>query len=348
MSGSEHGGDHWSAGPIELDFSVNLNPLGLPAAVRAALLDQVDRFSAYPDPQTRALRSALADHHRVSPERVVCGNGAADLIHRLAQVVRPAQALVLAPTFSEYERAVRLVGGAVAHHRLEPDDFTVRADLLEKIQPGCRLVVVCQPNNPTGRLADPALLVELARRCQAVDALLLVDECFLPFSQGDSLLDRLDDCPNLVVLRAFTKLYAMAGLRLGYLVTAQRSLLERLRAWTPPWTVSAVAEAAGLAALGLGPAWIEDTRRLVARQRQSLSAGLSALGLTVTASQANYVLARARFPLTERLAHQGLLVRDCSNFVGLDARWHRFAVRPAPEQDRLLAVLAQLHRPSAE
>ncbi|MDR1214266.1 MAG: threonine-phosphate decarboxylase CobD [Propionibacteriaceae bacterium] len=343
MPWSEHGGDHWSIGPIELDFSVNLNPLGLPAAVRAALVDQVDHFAAYPDPKTRVLRTALGQWHGVDPQWIVCGNGAADLIYRLAQAVRPAQGLVLAPTFSEYERAIRLAGGKVVHHQLTAaNDFRVGADLLDRVQPGCQLAVVCQPNNPTGRLADPDLLMALARRCRSVGALLLVDECFLPFSDGPSLIDRLDDHPNLVVLRAFTKLYAMAGLRLGYLVTAQPDLLDRLRAWTPPWTVSAAAEAAGLAALDLGPSWIETTRRTVADLRQSLTAGLSALGLTVTDSQANYVLARAAHPLAQSLAARGLLVRDCSNFIGLDSHYHRFAVRPAAEQDRLLTVLAQV------
>ncbi len=330
-----------------LDFSANTNPLGMSPAALAAARAALPLCDRYPDPACSQLRRAIAEREGLpglEPGMVACGAGAADLVYRLARALSPARALVCAPTFSEYERALALEGCAVSRHRLAPErGFSLDEGVLDEIVPGVGLVALCEPNNPTGVVSDPALLREVLLRCERVGATLLVDECFLGF---------LDDAPartmaryvaahhRLVVLRAFTKLYGMAGLRLGYALCSDPALVEGLARAGAPWPVSTVAQAAGIAALG-DDAFLAATRELVGAQRAALIGGIGELGLRVVEGRANYLLFRARGArLAERLAERGVLVRACGDFVGLDDAWCRVAVRLPGQNARLLDALA--------
>ena len=240
MTPYTHGGDVLTArarfGGDVLDCSANLNPLGMPPAVQAAAAAAAADSARYPDPLCRALRAAIAAHDGVAPEQVLCGGGAAELIFRLAYALRPRRALITAPAFSEYEEALTAAGCAVTRHPLRRENrFDVDGGLLDVIAPGVELVFLCTPNNPTGRLVDGALLRAAAEQCRAVGAVLAVDECFLPLSDGagPGLAPCLAEHPNLLLLRAFTKSYAMAGLRLGYALSANGGLLERMAAAGP-------------------------------------------------------------------------------------------------------------------
>ena len=349
MAEYTHGGDVLTArsryGGAVLDFSTNLNPLGIPdqAAQAAAQADG----SAYPDALCRQLRQAIAAHDGVEAEQVICGNGAADLIFRLAFALRPQKALLLAPTFSEYEEALACVGCQVERYALDSArDFDLDAGFLEAVTPGIELVFLCTPNNPTGRLISTQLLVEIARKCEAVGARLVVDECFLPLADegGQGLAPYLAEFPHLFLLRAFTKSYAMAGLRLGYGLSADRDLLERLSGFAQPWSVSAPAQAAGTAAFTLCPNWPEGARALVARERPILEVGLAELGCTVVPSQANYLLFRLEHvtDLKEKLLQKGILIRSCANYHNLGPDWYRVCVRGGEENRRLLAALKEV------
>ena len=343
-----HGGDIRTAqaacGGAVLDFSANLNPLGMPAAVREAAA-QAD-CAPYPDPLCRDLRRAIAAYDGVGEEQVVCGNGAADLIFRLAFALRPRKALVTAPTFSEYEQALTCVGCEMARYALDQNkNFDLDAGFLDAVGPDVDLVFLCTPNNPTGRLMDEALLLDIARRCGAVGAVLVVDECFLPLAAGGpGLAPWLEDYPNLVLLRAFTKSYAMAGLRLGYCLTANQSLREALGKFAQPWSVSTPAQAAGVAAFTCCPNWAAEGRRFVEEARPGLAAGLTAAGCTVIPGQANYLLFRLPgvADLKERLLARGMLIRSCANYHGLGADWYRVCIRSERENQRLLAALREV------
>lgn len=232
-----HGGDIYSPHPVPegerlLDFSANLNPLGMPEEVRQALCSHVEEYAAYPDPLCRSLRQALAEHHRLCPEWFLCGNGAADLIFRLAFGTRPKRALIPAPTFAEYAQALTEAGCETTRYVLsEQQDFLLDERFLKTVQPGVDLVFVCNPNNPTGLITQRSLLERLLERCEQVGARLCVDECFLDFLPEEPLLTvlpLLEKHPNLLVLRAFTKLYAMAGIRLGYGVCSDPQLLSAM------------------------------------------------------------------------------------------------------------------------
>ena len=345
-----HGGDILTAqaayGGEVLDFSANLNPLGMPAPVAEAARQAADQSTCYPDPLCRDLRRAIAAHDGVGEKQVVCGNGAADLIFRLVFALKPKKALVTAPAFSEYEEAVTCVGCQVVRYTLDQDkNFDLDAGFVDAIESDTDLVFLCTPNNPTGRLIDQELLLAAAEKCRGLGAVLAVDECFLPLScGGPGLAPWLVEYPNLLLLRAFTKSYAMAGLRLGYALCADAALLERMSAGGPPWSVSTPAQAAGVAALGQCPDWPSQARAFLERERPALAEGLSALGLDVVPGQANYLLFRAAgtADLKESMLTQGVLIRSCANYHGLGEDWYRVCVGQAEQNRRLLAALREV------
>ena len=345
-----HGGDILTAqaayGGEVLDFSANLNPLGMPAPVAEAVRQAADQSARYPDPLCRDLRRAIAVHDGVGEEQVVCGNGAADLIFRLVFALKPKKALVTAPAFSEYEEAVTCVGCEVARYTLDQSrNFDLDAGFVDAIGHDTDLVFLCTPNNPTGRLIDEDLLEKVVKRCGAVGAVLVVDECFLPLATGGpGLAPWLEDYPHLVLLRAFTKSYAMAGLRLGYCLTANEGLREQLGKFAQPWSVSTPAQAAGVAALTVCPHWPAEGRRFVEKARPGLAAGLTAAGCTVIPGQANYLLFRLPgvADLKEKLLERGVLIRSCANYHGLGPDWYRVCVRGEEENRRLLAALSEV------
>lgn len=344
-----HGGD-WAGYRAEfgcdaLDFSANVSPLGLPAGVAAAITNALPTADRYPDPLCRELRAALAGAEGVPADWILCGNGAADLIFRLALAVRPRRALLPAPTFAEYEAALQTVGCAVQRVFLrEENEFAVTEEFVDAVTPETDIVFLCQPNNPTGQVTPPALVERLVRRCAECGAVLVVDECFLDFlpdRDAWTAKQLLRDAPQLVILKAFTKLYAMAGVRLGYALCGDATLLEKMRGAGQPWAVSSLAQAAGLAALQ-ETAYAGAVRALIAEQRPRMAAGLRALGLRVMDGQANYLLFRATPDFGEKLRRRGAVVRSCANYPGLDAAWYRTAVRTAEENTRLLQIMGEI------
>ena len=343
-----HGGD-WAGyraqyGQDALDFSANVSPLGLPEGVAKAITAALATADRYPDPFCRALRAKLAVHETVPAAHILCGNGAADLIFRLVWAAKPRTALLPAPTFAEYAAALETAGCTVRRHFLrESEDFAVTEAFISAVDEDTDMVFLCQPNNPTGQLTALPLMEQILHRCAACGTLLVVDECFLDFLPDHALhtAKGLLGEGNLVILKAFTKLYGMAGVRLGYALSADTALLEQMQACGQPWGVSSLAQAAGVAALK-ETAYVDEVRALIARQRPVLTAGLRALGLRVIDGKANYLLFRAPADLNERLRPLGTQVRSCANYPGLGPEWYRTAVRTAPENARLLELMKEV------
>ena len=344
-----HGGD-WAGyrarfGHDALDFSANVSPLGLPQGVADAIVAALPTADRYPDPLCRELRTALSRAEQLPEPWILCGNGAADLIYRLVWAFNPRRALLPAPTFAEYAAALESVGCEVKRKTLhEADDFAVTEAFVQAVNQSIDLVFLCQPNNPTGQITPPELVQRLVRRCADCGAVLVVDECFLDFlQQRDALTAKplLQTAPNLVILKAFTKLYAMAGVRLGYALCANTALLAKMQAAGQPWGVSSLAQAAGAAALR-ETAYADAVRALIADQRPRLAAGLRALGLQVIEGSANYLLFRAPETLGAALQQRGVCLRSCGNYPGLSAGWYRTAVRTAPENEQLLQTMREV------
>lgn len=368
----EHGGN-WAdyeeiCGEGILDFSANVSPFGLPENVREATSASLKNAYRYPDPECRDLRKAIADKYNLCSEHVVCGNGAADLIYRIAYAVRPRKAIVPAPDFSEYEGALQQVGCEIEYWEWMRGDYSVEKWLYngrrvlttecDKIQtcvvPASDLsddilsedldmIILSNPNNPSGCLYSPDFLRELTAKCEQNQILLVVDECFMDFvdsARTYSLLEFVADCRNLVVLRAFTKFYGMAGLRLGWCATSNAELIAGMKKAGPPWSVSIPAQAAGMAALS-EDSYADRLRKLISAERQRLQSGLRGLGLRVISSAANYILFYSeRTDLARLLLKRGIAIRDCSNYVGLGPGWYRVAVRLREENQRLLREMA--------
>ena len=345
-----HGGD-WMGyrerfGRDALDFSANVSPLGLPEGVAQAIRDVLPLADRYPDPLCRTLRAALSRAEGVPQEHILCGNGAADLIFRLVWAVKPHKALVTAPTFAEYASALDTVECEVKRFFLdETNDFAPTDALVDAVDESIDMVFLCQPNNPTGQLASPELVKKLLRRCEECHTILAADECFLDFlPDADGWTAKpLLESGNLVILKAFTKLYGMAGVRLGYCLCGDEALLEKMQTAGQPWGVSSLAQAAGVAALK-ETAYVDEVRALIARQRPVLTASLRALGLRVIDGKANYLLFRAPADLNKRLRPLGTQVRSCANYPGLGPEWYRTAVRTAPENARLLELMKEVLR----
>lgn len=346
-----HGGDIVGAREVWkgelLDFSANLNPLGMPEAVRKAAEEAVREAIHYPDPLCRALCAAIARRDDVTPEQVLCGNGAADLVFRLAFSQRPRRVLVTAPTFSEYQDAIQAAGGEVVYHRLTPEnDFDLTEAVLDDLDDSLDMAFFCTPNNPTGRLIDRDLMQRILERCREKNIRLVVDECFLSLAdpgERAGLAGELERFPNLVLLRAFTKSFAMPGLRLGYCLSADAALLDGLTRCAQPWSVSGPAQAAGLAALA-EPEHPARARQLIAVERTWLTGALQSLGLKVFPSLVNYILFQAEGvdDLKGRLLEHGVLIRSCANYVGLGSDYYRVAVRLRQENEGLIRALKEV------
>lgn len=328
-----HGGDIYEDGiqnKIKHDFSVNINPLGLPGQVKKALHDSVSSWNAYPDPKCRELTRKLADCHKIDCSHIVCGNGAADLIYRLAREVQGRQVLLPAPTFSEYERALGSFGCRIRHwHLKEKEDFQVNIPGLAGEIQEREVVFLCNPNNPTGQAVTREEAELLAKACEEKHGLLVLDECFCEFLQEPgkaSFIERLSAYPGTVVLRAFTKSHAMAGLRLGYALCGDKALAERLYEAGQPWSVSAPAMAAGAAALDIPERdYLQQARDLVERERKRIFTELTRLGFVVFPSQVNFLMFKdieeeKHGKLWEQLRDRGILLRDCGNFRGLEPK----------------------------
>jgi len=341
-----HGGDLYSR-PVALDFSANINPFGTPEAVRQAVVDALDQLKHYPDPYCRELVAAIAEFEKLPQSYILCGSGAAELIYSYVRALGPKKALVLAPTFAEYEAALTAQGCDVEHFFLqEAEDFAVTEALLPALwRSGAELLVLCNPNNPTGRLMEPELLRRICLSCQERGISLLVDECFLDLcDQGEaqSLKPLLERCPKLTLLKAFTKSYGMAGLRLGYCLSADPALLEAMGGTVQPWNVSIPAQKAGIAALGQQD-FVQRARDCIRAERPKLRQGLERLGLRVLPSQVNYLLFYSEKELKAPLLEgYGILIRSCANYPGLGQGWYRIAVKRPEENRRLLAALEEV------
>lgn len=344
MTKHVHGGDVYKYKDC-LDFSANCNPLGTPQSVKQAIIDSVDDLSDYPRVGCGPLKEAIADHEHTKKEYLICGNGAADLIFSLCRALSPKKAILLAPTFAEYEQALVSVGCTVKRFYLQENaDFCVDESYLDMLEERPDMVFLCNPNNPTGITITQELLYKILCRCTELGIFLVVDECFLDFvkePQRHTLKGALADHKNLFLLKAFTKRYAIPGVRLGYGLCSDKEVLERMEAVTQPWNVSTMAQCAGMAALG-ETEYVEKGRNLIFQEAEWMKEKMSALGLNVYPSEANYIFFGGPEDLFERCVQERILIRDCSNYPGLKKGYYRVAVKLHEQNEKLLEAFTNI------
>jgi threonine-phosphate decarboxylase len=325
-----------------LDFSANINPLGFPSGINGAIQQALGEIVHYPDRRCLELRRELAAYHHLSPEQILLGNGSTELIYLVARALAPRQALIVAPAFSEYEHALKVAQVPVAFQvTTEAQNFTLDQPLDPK---GAELVFLANPASPSGVLLAPELLLEVAAALDAAGVYLLLDEAFIDFVEEASLKTHLARFPRLLILRSFTKFFGIPGMRLGCLLAAPE-LIARLAAVQEPWSVSTLAQAMGRACLR-DLDYMARSRALVRQERDYLLAGLKSLpGLQPFASAVNYLLVKITLPdwtaasLQKALLARKVVIRDASNFRGLDERFFRIAVRRREENEQLLEAL---------
>ena len=329
-----HGGDAFRYAPGIIDFSANINPLGTPPEVAAAAA--AADIAAYPDPKSSALRSAIAEMTGAAEDDIICGNGAASLMFTLAAAVKPRVTLIPEPAFAEYERAARSAGSEIVYY---PEDgiSDIAADAAD-------LIFICTPNNPTGYLTGRSAVIAAAERAAKRGAVVAVDECFNDFldcPERYSVSGLTAEYKNLAVIRSFTKMYAIPGLRLGYMLCSDRELTGRMYVLRQPWEVSAPAEAAGIAACAAREHAVR-TREYIHAEREYIKRGFDRLGIVYREPSANFIMFRHEPGLRERLIGRGILIRSCAGFRGTGGGWFRAAVRRHEENALLIKALEEL------
>ncbi len=341
-----------------LDFSASINPLGMPEAARLAMTRQISLLGHYPEPFAEGLSDQLGRMLGLSSHSIICGNGSTELIYLIPRVLKPKQVLITAPTFSEYEKACRVSSVArVIHYELDKnnnfdidtDDFIAHMKGLSgSTSPNARqngkLAFLCNPNNPTGRIVRQDAVLRIAKAAKKLKCHLVVDEAFIDFCPGESVAPEVAGNPYLMVLRSLTKFYALAGLRLGYGIFPQ-AVVDRFREQKEPWTVNRLATAAGSASIQ-DRAYQKRTLKILHEEKLFMAEEFTKQGIRYLPTSANYYLMQIKNAqrVISVLREKGILVRDCSNFSGLDKTYIRVAVRSRRENSRLIREVARLCR----
>ena len=341
-----HGGDVYR-NKVKLDFSININPMGAPDSANTALTTTLFEMEQYPDIKCEGLRRALSEYYLVSEERIVCGNGASELIMAICHAKRPKTALLAAPCFQGYETALAAVDTKISYHLLEEErKFVLDESFATKIlETSPEIVFLANPNNPTGMLVDKNVMLSVANACKMVKATLVIDECYMELVKRNeeySFIGLEKHFTNVIILRAYTETYALPGLRLGSAICSTVELQREILHQLPEWNISMMAQNVGIVALR-EKKYLENSIKVVDEQRYILSNRLRELGIRTYPSNANYILIREnRTDLYTKLLERGVLIRDCSDYVGLGKGYYRIAVKRVPQNESLLRYLREI------
>ncbi|MCK9432264.1 MAG: threonine-phosphate decarboxylase CobD [Candidatus Omnitrophica bacterium] len=330
-----------------IDFSAGINPFELPEGVKKAVYSSLRQAGRYPDTEDPDLKKDLAGYLGAGEENIVFGNGSADLIWRIVYALKPKKALVISPAFSEYRRALLSAGTKVRSFYLkEKEGFSFCAGKVLEASAGCGMVILSNPNNPTGALVSGKELRELAAKLESRKTILVLDEAFIDLAEKESLTGFACGSGNLIVLRSLTKFFGLAGLRFGCAVSCGKQAL-RLRECGQPWPVNVVAQAAARAVIR-EKGFIRRSRALLLEEKEFLFRRINRIkGLRPFPPHANFLLVKIESDfsaayLRRSLAKRGLLIRDCGNFPGLGDKYFRAAVRGRRDNLKLLAALEKL------
>ncbi len=331
-----------------IDFSANINPLGLPQGAKATYQKAFQALDRYPDDRYRRFRQQAArflestTDYKVSPTNIIPGNGSVEVLRMAIQIsINPGDTVLIpTPTFGEYEHQARLFGAEVKFV-----DQTKLFNLRERNLEDAKVAFLCNPNNPTGKLSKREDIKKLAAKLRRSDIFLIVDEAFIELSQPEeSVADLAISQDNLLVLRSLTKCFSIPGLRLGYGVGSE-GLIKILNKVRIPWNLNIVASTLGTHLLQTGKEFLIKSRKYIKRERKWLKSELRRLGFKVYSSDTNFLLLDIRTfgisstKLVKRVSSHGILLRDASSFQGLDDRHVRLAIRTRKENEQLIKAL---------
>lgn len=346
-----HGGDVYR-NRVDLDFSINVNPLGVPREVEVALHNAVELCGRYPDLESDRLKCAVSDLLAVPEEELLFGNGASELFMAVVHAIRPKKTLIPVPSFYGYEYAAKAAGCEIVYYESgQENHFAIMDDIYDILTEEVDLLFLANPNNPTGILMHRETMGSLLEYCRDRGIYVVLDECFIEFCGSQfSMLSEIQSgaFDNLILVRAFTKIFSIPGVRLGYLICSDRQLVHRIRKQLPEWNLSCFAQEAGCVCARQVD-FIKQTQNYIRRERQFLTEGLRQKGYVVFPSMANFLLVYWGESAEMRgktlygiLLKKGILIRDCSNFRGLGNGFYRIAVKAREETERLLRCCPQI------
>lgn len=331
-------------------FAANVNPLGISPNLRTTLADKIDSITGYPDRDYTSLRKCIAAYVHTDIERIVVGNGSTELISLFIQITHPKKALIIAPTYSEYEREISLGGGISHYYRLnEIDDFRLDVTALgDELSTDIDLLIICNPNNPTSTIIPISDMRKILDICNQKDILCMVDETYVEFTEDISNITSIpltDHYNNIIILRGISKFFAAPGLRLGYAICGNLELLKELNTRKNPWTINTLAAIAG-EIMFTDQFYINETRSLISTERTRVCQILAACkNVKVYPPTANFVLVKilkegtTSADLFDAAIRKGLMIRDCSTFPFLDQTFIRFCFMSPEKNTELVELL---------
>ena len=337
-----HGGDVYR-NHVKMDFSVNINPFGMPEAAKVALYEAVENCNHYPDRSAEQLKKAVGGMLHVPKEHLLFGNGASELFMAVMHALRPRKTVIPVPSFYGYEYVAGADDGEILYYGIkEENDFCLQETFFTVLKEDVDLLFLANPNNPTGKLISREEVRNILWRCREKEITVILDECFIEFCNKEaSMLQEIEAFPNLLLVRAFTKIFAIPGVRLGYLVCSNPLLLEKISRRLPEWNISVFAQMAGCACASQ-TAFIKKSAVYIEKERKFLESGLKKAGCQVFPGEANFLLVYSRLPLYDRLLEKGILIRDCENFRGLSRGFYRIAVKSRKENETLLKAIGEI------
>ncbi|USK55462.1 threonine-phosphate decarboxylase CobD [Cytobacillus solani] len=326
----------------KIDFSANINPLGPPRILKEKWDQLYDVVSDYPDPKGYQLKKKLAIKEDIRESQILIGNGGAEIISLIGRMLAGKRVVIVQPAFSEYEEACRINGCTIDYHQLEPDNWEWQEGIASKLKKEDALFF-CNPSNPTGVFYPKTLVLELIKACEKNDCLMIVDEAFYDFlTDYESIVPYINTYPNLLIIRSMTKMFAIPGLRLGYLM-ADPSVIEELSAFQPQWSMNALALMAGEWCLE-SESHMNETRSMIKQERERLFGFYKENGFQFSPSQINFYLLKdpalkEQLPLFQFLIERGIIPRHTMNFPGLKGEWLRFAIKGSEDNSRLMEAI---------
>ena len=346
-----------------LDYSSNINPYGIPESLKKSIRENLNILERYPDPDYIQLRSKIAFENKVDISNVILGNGATEIIFLYMRVVKPKKIIIVSPTFAEYERALKAVQENV-EDGLQIDYFPLKEEegfnanvenLISELERGYDLLIMCNPNNPTGKFLPLEEMEKIMGKCNEKETRLFVDEAFIEFVEGGaekSVINVKGNKKNLFVVRAFTKFFAIPGLRLGYGICPDEETAFAMDEKKEPWSVNNIAELAGITVLG-DSEYIKKTERWIKEEKEYVYKKLQSIdGIKPYKTEVNFILVKIEdnmvkkginaAKLKEMMLERGILIRDASNFKYLDESYFRLAIKDRKNNDRVADVLKEV------
>lgn len=345
----KHGGDIYSYkeayGVFPLDYSSNINPLGIPKCIKKAIIKNIDSVINYPDTLSRNVRECISKKENIMPDYIYASAGAADVLYRLALSVKPKKTLIAQPTFLEYEHSISIIGAEVSYYSMKEGlSFSLDDGICENIKDDIDIVYICNPNNPSGNAAKKEVVKSVIERCAETKTILVIDECFMDFvfeEERYSAKEYIEKYENIVLLKAFTKIYALPGIRLGYALSSNKCLIESLYEMGQSWALTTLSECIANAALK-EKSYIDKTKIFVQQERQRLMNAIKEIGFTVCDSLTNYIMFKTELDMKTMLEKEGVLIRSCENYKTLDKTYFRIAVKDKKSNDIFIKRLRKI------